>query len=79
MAKTLVDYILEEDYERYCELVAKAEEAKKNAPKKERAPRGPMTIEQKRKAAENRLAKAEAALAALLASESGATDATDAE
>lgn len=74
MAKTLVDYILEEDYERYCELVAMAEEAKKNAPKKERAPRGPMTTEQKRKAAEKRLAKAQAALNALLVSENGAND-----
>lgn len=67
MAKTLVDYILEEDYPRYQELLAKAEEAKANAPKAPRAPRAPMTNEQKKKAAETRLAKAKAALEALLA------------
>lgn len=69
MAKALVDYILEEDYPRYCELLDKAQEAKANAPKAPRAPRGPMTTEQKRKAAENRLAKAQAALEALLAAQ----------
>ncbi len=69
MAKPLVDYILEEDSPRYQELLAKAAEAKANAPKKERAPRAPMTTEQKKKAAENRLAKAQAALEALLAAE----------
>ena len=73
MAKPLVDYILEEDYPRYQELLAKATEAKANAPKKERAPRAPMTTEQKKKAAENRLAKAQAALEALLAAENGET------
>ena len=67
MAKTLVDYILAEDYDRYNELLTMAEEAKKAAPKAPRAPRGPMTTEQKKKAAENRLAKAQAALEALLA------------
>lgn len=73
MAKSIIDYILEEDYPRYQELLAKAEEAKKNAPKKERAPRGPMTTEQKKKAAETRLAKAQAALERLLAAENGET------
>ena len=73
MAKSIVDYISEEDYPRYQELLAKAEEAKKNAPKKERAPRAPMTAEQKMKAAENRLAKAQEALAKLLAAEQGTT------
>ena len=67
MAKTLIDYILAEDYDRYNELLTMAEEAKKAAPKAPRAPRGPMTAEQKKKAAENRLAKAQAALEALLA------------
>lgn len=71
MAKSIVDYISEEDYPRYQELLAMAEEAKANAPKKERAPRAPMTAEQKKKAAENRLAKAQAALDALLAAEAG--------
>lgn len=73
MAKAIVDYISEEDYPRYQELLAMAEEAKKNAPKKERAPRAPMTAEQKKKAAESRLAKAQAALEALLAAERGET------
>lgn len=69
MAKTIVDYILTEDYDRYNELLNMAQEAKANAPKKERAPRGPMTTEQKRKALENRLAKSQAKLDALLAAE----------
>ena len=71
MAKSIVDYISEEDYPRYQELLAMAEEAKANAPKKERAPRAPMTTEQKKKAAETRLARAQAALEALLAAENG--------
>ena len=70
MAKTLIDYILPEDYDRFKELLDMAEQAKANAHKKERAPRGPMTAEQKMKAAQNRLAKAQAALDALLAAES---------
>lgn len=69
MTKTIVDYILAEDYDRYNELLNMAQEAKANAPKKERAPRGPMTTEQKKKALENRLAKAQAKLDALLAAE----------
>lgn len=69
MAKTLVDFILPEDYDRYNELLNMAQEAKANAPKKERAPRGPMTAEQKKKALENRLAKAQTKLDALLAAE----------
>lgn len=69
--KTLVDYILDEDYDRYNELLAKAEAAKAAAPKAERKPRGPMTKEQKVKMAEGRLAKAQAKLAALLAAEAG--------
>lgn len=64
MAKQLIDYINDNDYARYNELLAMAAEAKKNAPK---APRGPMTIEQKRKMAEARLAKAQAKLEELLA------------
>lgn len=62
--KTLVDYILPEDYDRYNELLAKAEELKAAAPKKAR---GPMTVEQKTKMAKARLEKAQAALDALLA------------
>ena len=67
--KSLVDYISEEDYPRYQELLNKAEQAKANAPKAERKPRGPMTQEQKVKLAEGRLAKAKAKLGALLASQ----------
>lgn len=67
--KVLIDYMTEQDYARYNELLAKATEAKANAPKKERAPRQPMTIEQKIKMAEGRKAKAEAKLAELLAAQ----------
>lgn len=67
--KSLVDYISEEDYPRYQELLAKAETAKANAPKPERKPRGPMTQEQKIKMAEKAAAKAQAKLEALLAAE----------
>ena len=70
MAKSLIDFILPEDYDRYNELLGMAEEAKKTAPKAPRAARGPMTAEQKKKMAEGRLAKAQAALDALLAAQS---------
>lgn len=69
MAKALIEYLSEEDYARYNELLDLAEEAKANAPKAERKPRGPLTAEQKMKAAEARLAKAQAALEALLAAQ----------
>lgn len=64
-----VDNIPEELYDRYNELLDLATQAKANAPKPERKPRGPMTVEQKKKLAEGRLAKAQAALDALLAAE----------
>lgn len=67
--KTIVDFILDEDYARYNELLNMAEEAKAKAPKAERKPRGPMTQEQKIKMADARLAKAKAALDALLAAQ----------
>ena len=70
MVKTLVDYILEEDYARYSELLDMAENAKeeyKKAHPAEKKPRAPQTLAQKKEAAEKRLAKAQAALAALLA------------
>lgn len=66
MAKQLIDYMSTEDYNRYNELLAKANEAKANAPRKVR---GPMTTDQKKKMLEARMAKAQAALDALLASE----------
>ena len=69
MSKSIIDWILPEDYDRYNELIGLAEEAKKNAPKAPRAARGPMTIEQKKKMAEGRLAKAQATLDALLAAQ----------
>lgn len=69
MAKNLVDYILDEDYARYNELLDMAQEAKANAPKAARAPRAPLTPEVKKKMAEGRLAKAQAALDALLAAQ----------
>lgn len=65
MKKLIVDYIPEKDYARYNELLAIAEENKKNVPKPERKPRGPMTTEQKIKLKEAQLAKAMAALEAL--------------
>ena len=68
-SKSLIDYMSEEDYNRYNELIGLAEEAKAKAPKAPRAPRGPMTVEQKTKLAQGRLAKAQAALDALLASQ----------
>lgn len=66
MAKSLIDYILTEDYDRYNELLDKAQAAKAAAPKVTRA-RGPMTVEQKTALAKARLEKAQAALEALLA------------
>lgn len=69
MSKSFIDFILPKDYERYNELLSLAEEAKANAPKAPRAKRAPMTVEQKKKMAEGRLAKAQAALDALLASQ----------
>ena len=69
MTKTIVDYILPEDIDRYNELLDMAQEAKANMPKKERTPRGPLTDEQKRARAEKRLKAAQARLAALLAEE----------
>ena len=67
--KPLVDYILEEDYARYLELLKMAADAKANAPKSERKKRGPMTTEQKIAAAKTRRDAAEEKLAALLAAE----------
>lgn len=69
MTKTLVDYMSEQDYARYNELITLAEEAKAKAPKAERKPRGPLTTEQKIAAAQARMAKAQAALDALLAAQ----------
>lgn len=72
MAKTLIDYILPEDYDRFNELLDKAEAAKEQYKKDhptEKKARGPMTAEQKIAATKARIAKAQAALDALLAAE----------
>ena len=69
MTKTFIDYMSEQDYARFNELITLAEEAKAAAPKAERKPRGPMTTEQKIAAAQARMAKAQAALDALLAAQ----------
>lgn len=67
MASTsIIDFILPEDQEKYKAIIERAAEAKANAPK-ERKPRAPMTVEQKIKSDENRLAKLQAKLAALRA------------
>lgn len=58
---SLIDFILPEDEANYKAIIERAAEAKANAPK---APRKPMTEEQKFKMDENRLAKLQAKLAA---------------
>ena len=68
---TLFDFMSEEDYARYNEIISMAEEAKANAPKPVRAPRGPMTQEQKVALQRARLQKAQAKLDALLAEMNG--------
>lgn len=60
---SLIDYILEEDQDKYKEIIERAAEAKEKAPKEKKA-RGPMTEEQKIKMDEGRLAKLQAKLAA---------------
>lgn len=75
MTKTLVDYILAEDYDRYNELLDMAEKAKeeyKKAHPTEKKQRAPQTLAQKQEAAKKRLEKAQAALAALLAQQDDA-------
>lgn len=66
---SIVDFISKEDYGRYNELLDMAQAAKDAAPKAPRAPRAPLSPETRKKMAEGRLAKAEAALAALMAGE----------
>lgn len=71
MAKSLIEFISEEDYARYQELLQMAEDAKKAAPKAEKKPRGPLTLEQKLNAAKKRKEAAEALMAKLLAESNG--------
>lgn len=69
--KSFIDMFTDEEYARYNELLAKAQENKANTP---RAPRGPLTEEQKAVRAEKRklaeISKAEKLLAALRAAQS---------
>lgn len=64
--KTIVDYIAEEDYPRYLELLDKAQKAKAEAPRKPRTPK-PKTLEEQIAAAEKKQAEYAAKLEALLA------------
>lgn len=73
MAKSLLDYLSDDDLARYNELMQKAADAKKNAPKAPRVVK-PKTPEQKKAAIEARLAKAQAALDALLAAENNSAE-----
>lgn len=69
MRKTLVDYIPEDKYNRYTELLDMAEKAKadyKASHKTERKPRGPLTQEQLIARKKASLAKMQAQLDALL-------------
>ena len=58
---SLIDFILPEDEAAYKAIIERAAEAKANTPK---APRKPLSEEQKIKMDENRLAKLQAKLAA---------------
>lgn len=69
MNKTLIDYMSEEDYKRYNELLANAAKIKAETPKPARKPRGPMTKEQKIALAKGRFEKAQAKLEAMLAAD----------
>lgn len=72
--KTLIDYINPDRIDRYNELLAEATENKKNAPKAPRKPRGPLTTEQKISRKQRDIAKAQAALDALLAEQLGTVE-----
>lgn len=69
MAKNIIEYIADDKYERYKELTQKMLDGKANAPKKVRAPRGPMTVEQKAERAKKQIASLEAKLQELLAAQ----------
>ena len=66
--KTVLDYLSEEEYARYSELMTKAAEAKKAAPKAPRKLKD-RTPEQQKAALLARMQKAQAQLDALLAAE----------
>lgn len=69
MAQSIIDFIIPEDRDEYTAIIERAAEAKANAPKAERKPRGPMTEAQKIKNTETRLAKLQAKLATFRAGE----------
>lgn len=64
----LIDFIPDDKYARYNYILDVAQKAKAETPKTVK-PRGPLSTETKKKMAETRLAKAQAALEALIASE----------
>lgn len=77
MRKTLVDYIPEDNYNRYTELLDMAEKAKadyKANHKTERKPRGPLTQEQAIARKKASIAKMQAQLDAMLGVTSDSTD-----
>ena len=73
MAKSVIEYIAEDKYNRYLELVELANKRKAEAPK-EKKPRGPMTAEQKIKMQAARVKSAEEKLARLLAEQEAAME-----
>lgn len=73
MAKSVIEYIAEDKYNRYLELVELANKRKTEAPK-EKKPRGPMTAEQKIKMQAARVKSAEEKLAKLLAEQEAAME-----
>lgn len=81
MAKSIVDYILDEDYKRYNELLDIAEAAKAAAPKAPRktGPRGPLSLDKKQELAEKRVAAARAKLEAMLAAQTCTSSDADAD
>ena len=79
MAKTILDYILPEDQEAYKAIIERAAEAKANAPKAPRKPRGPLTTEQQIARKTKQLEKLKEKLAALMAGETGDVQAPDEE
>ena len=73
MAKSIFDYMSEEDYNEYNAIAERAKAAKAAAPKAPRAPRT-LTIEQKTEQAKKRVAALEAKVKALLEAQTVATD-----
>lgn len=74
---TILDYILPEDQDTYKAIIERAAEAKANAPKAPRKPRGPLTPEQQMARDEKRLEKLKEKLAALQAERAAELAATD--